>query len=163
MSGDDRSWNDGDKLSFSERDRRRRERALGSEGDRPQSKEGRERSASASKQYLKEIDGLFAKGTKQEISDLANAMRDAHGSEGLADACRAYAGAAGLPDDVALISLFLDADDRELALAGFDALRAAEDSGTLKRTAGLRSQLRILSESPDDSIAEAAEELLALF
>ena len=99
MTGDDRSWNDGDKLSFSERDRRRRERSSGSGEDRPQSRAGRERSASAAKKYLKEIDGLFAKGAKKEISDLANAMRDAHGSSGLAAACRAYVEAAGPPGD----------------------------------------------------------------
>ena len=161
MSGGDRSWNDGDKLSFSERDRQRRERSSG--GGRPQSEAGREREASATKQYLKEIDHMFSAGARKEIGDLATAMRDAHGSEGLADACRAYRDAAGLPDDVSLISLFLDAGDRELVLAGYDALRASHERGTLNRTVGLRSQLRILAEHSDDSVAEGAEDLLELF
>jgi hypothetical protein len=159
VSGDDRSWNDGDKLSFSERDRRRRERAAG-HAPAPRSEGARQRSAEATRQYVKQIDHLFSGGSKQERSDLASAMRDAHGTERLADACRAYRDAAGLPDDVSLVSLFLDTGDNELVLAGLESLRAVHERGALKMTGGLRSQLRILAEDSDDAVAECAEELL---
>lgn len=160
MSGDDRSWNDGDKLSFSERDRRRREGR--NDEARPRSEAGQQRAATATKQYLRQIDGLFTAGEKRVIGELATAMRDAHGTSALPDACRAYRDAAGMPSDASLISLFLDTGDSELVLAGFDALRAVREQGGLKLTAGLRSQLRILSEGPDDAVAEGAEDLLGL-
>jgi hypothetical protein len=156
---DDRSWQDREKLSFSERDRRRRE---GGPSDRPapQDEASRERNAAATRQYLKGIEGVFSQGKKSEIAELASAMQDAHGTPGLADACRAYRAVAGLPEQRALISLFLDAGDRELILAGFEALRAAHERGQLKLTGGLQSQLRILAEDADDDVAEGAEGLL---
>ena len=160
MSGDDRSWNDGDKLSFSERDRRRRE-GRSSDAPRPGGKQTQARADAAAKQYVKAIDGIFSGGSKAEIEKLARAMRDAHGSPGLADACRAYRDATGLPREAFLISLFLDTGDPELILAGFEALRASHDSGIVKLTGGLRSQLRILSEDANDDVAEGAEELLS--
>lgn len=159
MSGDDRSWNDGEKLSFSERDRRRREGGS-SEAPRPRDPVGRQRAEAATKQYLKEIDGVFSGGKKAEVGDLVTAMRDAHGTPGLADACRAYHAAAGLPEDVSLISLFLDAGEPELVLVGLEALRTGNERGSVKATSGLRSQLRMLAEGADDAVAEGAEELL---
>jgi len=159
VSGDDRSWNDGDKLSFSERDRRRRERRS-SDGSRPQGKADAARAEAAAKQYIKAIDGIFSKGSKAEVEKLARAMREAHGSPDLANACRAYRDGAGLPKDAFLISLFLDSGDVELILAGFEALRASHDSGIVKLTGGVRSQLRILSEHANDDVAEGAEQLL---
>jgi hypothetical protein len=161
MSGDDRSWNDGEKLSFSERDRRRRE-GHSSDGPRPRDRAGQQRAESAAKQYLKEIDGVFSGGNKAEVDQLVTAMRDAHGTPGLADACRAYLAAVGLPADVSLISLFLDVGEPELILAGLEALRAGHEGGSLKPTGGLRSQLRILAEDSDDAVAEGAEELLEI-
>jgi hypothetical protein len=159
MSGDDKSWADREKLSFSELDRRRREG--GSGGDRePRSEAARERSAAASKQYQKEIDGLFAGGSKADRDRLGSAMRDAHGTPGLADACRAYHASCGLPDDLPLISLFLDTGEPELVLLGYAALRAGGEAGAITLSGSLRSQLLILAEDPDDSVAEGAEELL---
>ena len=159
MSGDDRSWLDGEKPSFSELDRQRRERR--SSGERaPRSKAARERSEAATKQYLKEIDGVFSHGDKVRIEGLVAAMRDAHGTPGLADACRAYHDAAGLPGEAPLISLFLDTGEPEMILVGLEALRIGHENGTVKVTSGLRSQLRILSEDADDQVAERAEELL---
>jgi len=59
-----------------------------------------------------------------------------------------------------LISLFLDSGERELILAGFNALREGQGGAGLKVTSSLRSQLRMFAEDPDDEIAETAEELL---
>jgi len=159
MSGDDRGWMDREKKSFSELDRMRRERRPSDER-RPQGKAAQERAAAATKQYIKEIDGVFARGKKAELEQMAAAMRDAHGTPGLADACRVYHQAAGLPREASLISLFLDTGDREMILVGLEALRVGHEDGKVKVTSGLRSQLRILSEDADDAVAEASEELL---
>ena len=159
MSGDDRSWQDGEKLSFSELDRRRRERRSSGE-QAPRSKAARERSEAATSRYLKEIDGLFSHGDKARIERLVAAMRDAHGTPGLADACRAYHDAAGLPAEAPLISLFLDTGVPDLILVGLATLKTGRESGSLKVTSSLRSQLRILSQDSDDEVAETAEELL---
>jgi len=40
-----------------------------------------------------------------------------HGTAGLADACRAYRDALGLPADASLLSIFLDAGDPALVCA----------------------------------------------
>jgi hypothetical protein len=159
VSGDDRSWIDREKKSFSELDRQRRE-GRSNEERRPTDQATRQRSAAATKQYLREVQGAFAGGRKAEVEKLAGAMRDAHGTPGLADACRAYQAIAGLPDSAPLISLYLDTRDRELILAGLAALRAGREKASVKVTSGLRSQLRTFSEDRDDEIAEAAGELL---
>jgi hypothetical protein len=159
VSGDDRSWAYREKKSFSELDRQRREGGSGSER-RPRGKAEEERAATAAKQYLKAADGIFSGGGKAEIERLAAAMRDALGTPGLADACRAYHETAGLPREAALISLFLDAGDREVILLGLQAVEAARANESFEKTGSLRSQLRMLAEDSDDEIAEAAEDLL---
>ena len=152
---------DRDKKSFSELDRRRREGRSRPEERRPASPAQQARLEAAKKQYLKQIDGLFAKGKGgAEGERLAAAVREARGTPGLAAACRAYRDAVGVPSDAALIACFLDADDAELALAALEALRAAREQGSLSLGSGLRTQLRMLAESPDDAVASAAEELL---
>jgi hypothetical protein len=159
VSGDDRSWVEREKRSFSELDRQRRERRPSDE-HRPRGKAAQERAAAAAKQYVREIDGLFSKGNKAALEQITAAMRDAHGTPGLTDACRAYHQAAGLPGEASLISLFLDTGEPEMILVGLEALRIGHENGSVKVTSGLRSQLRILSEDADDEVAEMAEELL---
>jgi hypothetical protein len=164
VGGDDEkpSWTERDKLSFSELDRRRRERRDERE-PRPRSEKARQRTAQATKQYLKQIDTLFSKDPAgAEGERLAKSMRDAHGTPQLAEACRAYRDALGVPDDPKQISLFLDSGDAELVVAALDALRSGQEAGTLQLTSGLRSQVRMLAQDSDDEVAEAAEELLAL-
>jgi hypothetical protein len=159
---DDRpSWVEREKKSFSELDRMRRERRSDTER-RPSSAAAQARTAQAAKQYVKQIDGLFSGGQGEQLEKLAQAMRDARGTPGLADACRAYRDAVGLPTNARHISCFLDADDRELIVDGLEALRRAHEAGELEVTAGLRTQLRMLAEDPDDEVAERAEELIEL-
>jgi len=159
MSGDDRSWVDREKKSFSELDRQRREGPGGSD-DRPRGKKAEERSAAAAKQYLKAADGVFSGGSKAEIAKLSAAMRDALGTPDLADACRAYHEKAGLPGEASLVSLFLDSGEREVILLGFSALESARAGDSIEVTGSLRSQLRMLEQDSDDEIAESAEALL---
>ena len=160
MNGDDKGWLDREKLSFAELDRRRRGEGRSGDAREPRSQAERERSDEASKRYLKEADGMFAGGNKAERERLAAAMRDAHGTSALADACRAYHAAGGLPEDLRLVSLFLDAGDCEVILLGYEALRAGGEKGTITLSGSLRSQLRILAEDGDDAVADGAEELL---
>jgi hypothetical protein len=158
VSGDDRSWNDGDKLSFSERDRMRRE-GRSSEDRRPRGV-SQAKVDEASKQYVKKLDGIFSqKKGSAEVDELAAAMRAAHGTNGLAAACREYRAAAGLPDDPSLLGMFLDSGDPELVVGGLQALQSASQSGKWTASAGLRSQIRMLAEDRSDEVAELAEAL----
>jgi hypothetical protein len=161
VSGDDRSWNDGDKLSFSERDRRRRE-GRPSQERRPKGV-SKAKEEAVTKQYIKQLDGLFSK-TKggAEVEQLGAAIRAAHGTSGLADACRRYREVASFPDDAALLGMFLDSGDVELVVGALEALQAACEAGGFKASGGLRSQIRMLVEDPADEVAELAETLAAL-
>ena len=159
MGDDDRAdYLDRDKKSFSELDRMRRERRNGD--DRPRGAAAEQRSRQASKAYLKQIDGLFSSRSGADQEALATALLDARGTPGLADACRAYRDEAGLPTQQRQISCFLDADAPDVLLAGLQAARAAQEAQVLEKTAGLRTQLRMLVDHADDAVAEAAEALL---
>jgi hypothetical protein len=154
---------DRDKKSFSELDRLRRERRGSGEAGRAAGPAQKARLESAKKQYLKQIDSLFAAGEGgAEGERLAAAVRDARGTPGLAAACRAYRDAVGAPGDAALVSCFLDAGEPELVIAGLEALRAGRAAGRIELLPGLRTQLRMLAHSSDDAVASAAEELLEL-
>lgn len=129
---------------------------------RPTSPAAQARAAAASKEYLRQLDGaLFSKkpgGGQGEA--LTRAVRDAVGTPELTDACRAYRRELGIPEDPALVTLFLDARDSELLVAVLDTLAARADAGSLRASSGLRTQLRLLEQSPDDEVAARAEELL---
>lgn len=162
MTGDDRSWNDGDKLSFSERDRRRREGRSSREHQPTGVSKAKEEAVT--KHYVKQLDGLFSKTKGSgETEKLAAAIRVAHGTSGLADACRQYREVLGLPDDAALLGMFLDSGDAELVVGGLKALQAACEVAGFKVSGGLRSQIRMLAEDPDGEVAELAESLAARF
>jgi hypothetical protein len=158
MSGEDddrprRSWSEIDKL----RDRPRSR----SDERRPRGAEAEARSSVATKQYLDKMgDQLFAGGKGDGGSDEARLVRDAHGTKELAAACRRYLEKRGTPDDASLAALFLDADAVDVQVAGLQALTHLHTAGGLSVSSGLRTQLRILSESPNDDVAYLAEELL---
>jgi hypothetical protein len=161
MSGDgDRpAYLDREKKSFSELDRVRRERRDGRD-TKPRSAAAQARAKQATKQYLQQIEGLFSGGRAGKDHPLAEAVLEARGTPGLADACRAYRDAAGVPTQARLLSCFLDSGDRELVLAALEALGRAHAAGGLEPSAGLRTQLRGLAQDPDDDVAGVAEELL---
>ncbi len=121
------------------------------------------RATAATKQYLRQLDGaLFSKQEGgAEGERLARAVRAAHGTPGLDAACRAHCEALGVPEDAALVTLFLDAKDSALLMSILDVLAERAAAGRLGLTAGLRTQLRLLVQGPDDDVAERAEELLA--
>ncbi len=162
MTGDDRSWNDGDKLSFSELDRRRRE-GRSSRGHQPKGV-SKARAEDSAKQYVKQLDGLFSKTQGGvEVEKLGAAIRAAHGTSGLADACRQYCEVAGFPEDAALLGMFLDSGDSKWVVGGLKALQAVCEAEGFKASGGLRSQIRMLADDPDDEVAELAEALAVRF
>ncbi len=150
---------DREKKSFSELDRIRREgRSAGEQRPRDPASQARARAATA--QYLKEIDGRFSGGKAGDRVKLAQAMLDARGTPEEAAACLAFLDGVGPPTDALQLSCFLDSGETELVLAGLDAAQAGHAAGLLELTAGLRTQLRMLAENPDDDVAGAAEDLL---
>ena len=149
-----------EKLSWREIDRRRGGARQRPE-DRPKSRDEIARDSAAAKAYTKKLDGLFTSSRGGATGErLAREMREARGTPGLADACRAYRDAVGVPDDPAQLSLFLDSGDSELVLTALGTLRDAQTAGKLQPTSGLRTQLRMLGQDSNDAVAEAAEELL---
>lgn len=154
MSGDDY---DRPKLSWREIDQRRSQGSTNRGQRGPRGKAAEARAVEASRAYLKDADRLFS---SPEAEELAKAMRDAHGSPEFAPACHAYRVRLGTPRDPVLLSLFLDSGDADLVSAALEALLALAEGDGLEASAGLRSQLRLLAESPDDDIAGAAEDLI---
>jgi hypothetical protein len=161
MSGDgDRpTYLDREKKSFSELDRMRRERRDGREAG-PRDAAAQARARQATKQHLRRAEGLFSGARGGEDHPLAQAVLEARGSPGLAEACRAYHDAMGVPKPLRLLSCFLDSGERELVLAALEALCRAHSAGELEPSAGLRTQLRGLAQDSDDDVAGTAEELL---
>lgn len=151
---------DGRKLSYSERDRLRREGG-GRGGGRGMNRQQRALEEERSRQALESADALFSgeKGGEQGKA-LAAAVREAHGTPALAEACRNYRAEIGLPAAPDLVSIFLDAGDKSISVAVLDAVLAQKSKGTLELAGGLKRQIRILSEDFDDDLASRAEEIL---
>lgn len=163
MSRDDeRDRGDRPRRSWREIDQMRNRSRHVSEGERrPRGEAAQARSAAATQRYVKGLDALFSKNPRgAEAERLAEAVRAAHGTPALADACRAHREALGLPREPALLSLFLDARDPALVAEVIAALDSMQAEGGLQASSGLRTQLRLLAQDPDDTVAEAAEALL---
>jgi hypothetical protein len=149
MADDDR------KLTYSERDRMRRE------GGGPGKGRAARDEAHASKAALAAADALFTdEAGGQEGKALADAVREAHGTADLLGSCRAYVEAIGVPTSLELASIFLDAGDKALSIQVLDALLRSVDEGGLVLEGGLKRQIRLLSEDFDDDLASRAEDLL---
>ena len=156
MAGDDR------KLSYSERDRMRREG--GGAGARPPNRRQRVEEEKRSREALTVADSLFTGELGGQTGKaLADAVRAAHGTPGLAGECRAYLEEIGPPLDAELISIFLDAGDKALGICALDSLlrlKGAVGNEAMELDGGLKRQIRILSEDFDDDLASRAEEIL---
>ncbi len=151
--------NDDRKLTYSERDRLRREG--GGSGGRPRGRRAQIEEEKRSRQALDVADSLFTdEAGGQEGKALADAVRSAHGTPELPDACRAYLDGVGAPSSTALLSIFLDAGEKELSVSALDELLRLKDAGDLELDGGLKRQIRILSEDFDDDLASRAEDLL---
>ena len=129
---------------------------------RPAGPAAEARAAAAAQQYLRTLEGsLFAKKGGAEADRLGRAVREAHGTPGFEPACRAYLDALGVPADLGLVTLFLDLPEPGLLCSVLDALSARAHAGDLTATSGLGTQIRLLSQSADDDVAERSEEILA--
>ena len=150
--------NDDRKLTYSERDRLRREGG----GQRPPSGRARAEESRRSKAALEVADALFTdEQGGQEGKALADAVREAHGTSELPAACQAYLDALGAPSSLELASIFLDAGEKPLSVAVLDELLRQKGAGSLELDGGLKRQIRMLSEDFDDDLASRAEDLLA--
>lgn len=157
MSADDRE--DRPRLSWREIDQRRS--GTHTPSDRPRGRHAEKVHAKQKHEALQAADSLFTMELGgQQGAMLAKAMRDAHGSPELAEACRAYVAEIGTPNDSALLSLLLDSGDSALIVLALEALLGLSNADSLERSAGLKSQLRALSQHSDDTIAGISEELL---
>ncbi|MAG32819.1 MAG: hypothetical protein CL908_18230 [Deltaproteobacteria bacterium] len=151
MAGDDR------KLTYSERDRLRREGG----GGRPRTGRARADEEKRSREALRVADSLFTEEQGGQAGKaLADAVREAHGSKDLPAACRSYLEALGPPLTTALASIFLDAGEKAVSIPVLDELLRMKEGGGLEIEGGLKRQVRILSEDFDDDLASRAEELL---
>ena len=154
---DDRD--DRPKQSFSERDKLRR-------GERPQTpaaqgSRAQQEQLRARGQALREADAVFSlEPGGEEGRRLSQQMHDSHGSSDFVGACRAYCEQVGIPADPTLLALLLDSGERDLIVSALEALTAAKNAGSLELGAGLRSQLRLLEQDRDDTIAGLSEDLL---
>lgn len=153
---------DGRKLSYSERDRMRREGKGAGRSERPLSGRDRALEEKRSRLALAAAEGLFTdeKGG-QAGKALANAVREAHGTKGLADACRAYLEKVGPPAAGELASIFLDAGEKSISVPVLEELLRQKGQGKLELEGGLKRQIRLLAEDFDDELASRAEDLLA--
>ena len=155
MAGDDR-----EKLTYAERDRLRQERAKGYE--QPRGRGAQQRQAQARDTALQQAESIFsAEGKGERGDELAKAVRAAHGSAELPEACHAFMNEIGLPKSVDLLQIFIDTSDATLIVPALEELLARKEAGELEVSGGLRSQLRILAADPDDDIAGLSEDLLA--
>ena len=158
--GDDSDRGEREKLSWSEIDKLR-DRARSPRADLPQGRQARQRAARQRHETLRAADALFV-GDKggAEGAALAKAVRDTHGTPELKQACRDYVAAIGLPTSADLLSIFLDSRQPDLIVPALEALYEQKRAGKLEFSGGLRSQLRVLVQEPDDDIAGLSEDLL---
>ncbi|MCP4038693.1 MAG: hypothetical protein GY733_17265 [bacterium] len=132
-----------------------------SEHDRPRHPAAEQRSAVATKSYLKEIDKLFTStGMSAEAEALLKRVRDAHGSSDLAEACRAFREELGMPRELDLLSIFLDSGEAEIVVEALETLLALVEHADVELGKGVQSQLRILAQDFNNDIAEVAEDIL---
>ena len=160
MSGRDDDRDERPKLSFSERDKLRADREKGYD-TRPKGRWAQAQADRASDEYKRQLDSMFSGGQGgAQGEELAAGMRAAHGTEGFADACRAYRDAVGFPVDPELIGLFLDTGEQELVVGALEMILEGLDAGQLELSKGLKSQVATLAEDFNAAIADVAEEVL---
>ena len=152
LGGHELGSDDRGKLSFSERDRLRRDREAGH--DTPRGPGGRQRQAEQRDAALKMAESIFSdEGVGTRGDELAKAVRAAHGSSELAEACHAFVAEVGMPRSVDLLQIFIDSSDPMLVVPALEALLERKQAGELEISAGLNSHLRTLSSDPDEDVA----------
>lgn len=149
---------DREKLSFSELDRKRKEKRSGGGRRRGGSRNSR-RAANA---YKKKIDErLFGKKGDAGRSRMLERLRASQGTPGFARVYREYVRGHGMPEDIPTLMVLLDVDEEQEALKVIDALESAAGSAPTEQKSLLKSRLRNLEMSTSsDALADAAAELI---
>lgn len=150
---------DRDKASFSELDKRRRDKASSGGRRRGHSKQSRWASAA----YKRKVDEqLFGRKGDAARSRMQERLRSSQGSPTFLRTYREYVRDYGMPQDLSTLMLLLDLDDERESLKVMDAIQAAVGSVTPDEKNLLRGRLRNLEMSTQsDALADAAVELLA--
>lgn len=153
---------DEDKPSFSEIDRRRREKKRSGGERRPRGGKAQRRSRSASASYRRRVEErLFGKKGDRARLRLERRLRDAHGTPNFQRTYREYVREAGVPDDAGLLGLLLDLSDERDLLQVAGAIEHKVSSLGPDQRSLLRSRLRNLEMSTEsDAVADAAAGLL---
>jgi hypothetical protein len=154
-----------EKLSFSERDKRRRnsrQRGHGGDGSGARSEGAQRRARHAQAMYRRKVEErLFGKKGDRGRLRLADRLREAHGTPGFHRTFREYLNSYGLPDDVALLMLLLDLDDERDVVTVLQGIEGMLDSLPVEQRSLLRKRLQNLEMSTEfDRVADATVALL---
>ena len=151
------------KISFSEQDRRRREKKANGGERRPRGEQSQGRARAAAARYRQRIDEkLFGKKGDAARLRLEQRLRDAHGSAEFSRTFHEYVKSHGMPEDIGLLLVLLDLEVERDVLKVMEALNAAAKSAPPEQRNLLRSRLRNVELSTSsDLLADAAIDLLA--
>lgn len=159
--GDEYEYNDEDKPSWRDIDRKRDKSRHVSE-DRPEPRAKSPKKEWAQKMYLKEIENLF-KG-KKATKEHGGALRDIHenaGTKKFNTAVKKYLKEYGMPDDWSTLFLLLDYKDIKVVRQAAAALQTLAKDAPLNLREGLKSKLNIIAMTTDnDDLRDIAEETL---
>ncbi len=152
---------DKDKVSFSERDRRSREKRKNGDQKRPRGEGAQRRSRAASSMYRRRIDEkLFGKRGDAGRHRREERLREAHGSPNFVRTFREYVKDFGMPNDVQLLIRLLDLNEDRDVLKVIDAIGSAVEAAPEHRSL-IRKRLQNLEMTTgSDALADAAADLL---
>ncbi len=150
------------KISFSELDRRRREKKMNGGERRPRSEQAQGRGRAAAARYRQRIDEkLFGKKGDSARLRLEQRLRDAQGSPDFVRIFREYVKGYGMPEDISLLMTLLDMETERDVLHVMEALDSAANGAPPEQRNLLRSRLRNLEMSTSsDALADAATDML---
>jgi hypothetical protein len=153
---------DGEKLSFSERDKAQRERRSGNGSRRSRGGKGSQRSRRSANAYKKKVEErLFGKKEDAARLRLAERLRNAHDTPNFLRIYREYTKSFGMPPEIDLLLLCLDLGEERELLKLIEHLGELAAEAPQEQRSLLRSRLRNLEMSAtSDSVAYAATDLL---
>ena len=154
---------DREKISFSERDRMRREKRRGGGERRPRGERAQQRARAAVGMYKRKVEEhLFGRGKDAARLRLEERLRDAHGSPTFRAAYKEYTRAYGFPPDLGLLVLLLDLEDEREVLRVLEAIEGVVEKAPTEQRSLLRSRLRNLEMSANsDALADVASHLVS--
>ena len=151
------------KISFSELDRRRREKKRNGGERRPRGEQAERRARATSALYRKRIDErLFGKGGDAGRSRREERLREAEGSPTFLRTFREYVKDYGMPTEMGLLLVLLDVEEERDVLRVMEAIDANVGDASLDERNLLRKRLQNLEmTTPSDALADAAVDLLS--